>query len=581
MTYVAVLIAGSVGLALVARAALVYRGVDGLAFALVLLIGALLVLGIAELFVRARRSSRLLAEVRALPASASPSVLDAASSEVRASLQARIAGIPIPAAPALFSSYLLGLLVMIGLLGTFLGLFETLRGAREALTASTDVAALRVGLAAPMQGLSRAFGSSAAGVAASAMLGVALVFVRRADAHLARAFAAYSAGPLSPMTIAGRTLAALELLAAQGREHAEAAATVLQQAITPRLDAAVARAGEAIDAHVQRWEARSDASSARTRDTLLEAHRAHDARLAALATSLSTLNDTATQNLGLARDASTALHETATSVRDDLGKTAGETAAATAAALEGAITPRLDAAVARAGAAIDEHVERWEKRTETTSAQTRSALLDAHRAEVAALRTAIEGDAARIMTTMNHVVEIAAGGFATRAAQDAGHDARLTSLAESLASLVATVEARTAASETRLAALEGKLATTYEASSELLTERLTTHAQTLEDGVTQNLALVREAADVLRDGGEDLTSVAQLFAGAVDRYREASDRWLSGLTALRTAAEQAARGDAQDLIGAYLDQTREVFDHSMQFQRQLFVELRQLASKGS
>jgi hypothetical protein len=526
MTYVAVLIAGSVGLSLVARAALVYRGVDGLAFALVLLIGALLVAGIGELVVRARRSARLVDEVRALPKTATQSVIDGASVEVRTSLQARIAGVPLPAAPVLFSSYLLGMLVMIGLLGTFLGLFETLRGAREALTASTDVAALRVGLAAPMQGLSRAFGASAAGVSASAMLGVALVLVRRADARLARAFTAYASGPLSPVTIAGRTLTALETLAAlapRAREHAENAAHVLERAITPRLDAAVARAGDAIDAHVARWETRSSA----------------------LAVSLTSLNDTATQNLSLTREAAGAVRATANSVRDDLRTTARDTATATAAALEGAIGPRFDEAVARTGGAIDAHVARWEARTEASATKAREALLEAHRSEIAQLRRAIETDGARI-------VEIATRGLEARAEKDAGHDARLARLAESVASLVSTVEAHTAASEARLAALEEKLAAHYAAS-----------------------------ADVLRDGGEDLTSVAQLFAGAVDRYREASDRWLGGLTALRTAAEQAAKGDAQDLLGAYLDQTREVFDHSMQFQRQLFVELRQLASKGS
>ena len=54
----------------------------------------------------------------------------------------RAAGVPADAGQG-WLPYLLGLLVMVGLLGTFLGLFETLRGAREALGASGDVAALR------------------------------------------------------------------------------------------------------------------------------------------------------------------------------------------------------------------------------------------------------------------------------------------------------------------------------------------------------------------------------------------------------------------------------------------------------
>ncbi|MEO7093028.1 MAG: hypothetical protein ABI175_07250, partial [Polyangiales bacterium] len=300
--------------------------------------------------------------------------------------------------------------------------------------------------------------------------------------------------------------------------------------ISPRLDAAVTRAAGAIDAHVDRWDTRTQARDHERRQQL-------DGVIHSLSTLEKSLAHGVTQNLSLARD----------------------TAHATAAALEGVIAPRIDAAMVRAATSLDAHVEAWDRRNHESSTKTRDLLLTAHR----------------------EVVDVATSGLARRAEQDAGHDARLERLAESLAGLVSTIAAHTVASETRLAALEEKLATTYATSSEQLTERLTTHARTLEEGVTQNLALVREAADVLRDGGEDLTSVAQLFAGAVDRYREASDRWLGGLTALRVAAEQAARGDAQDLLGAYLDQTREVFDHSMQFQRQLFVELRQLAGKGS
>ena len=35
------------------------------------------------------------------------------------------------------------------------------------------------------------------------------------------------------------------------------------------------------------------------------------------------------------------------------------------------------------------------------------------------------------------------------------------------------------------------------------------------------------------------------------------------------------------MLGAYLAQTREVFDHSLQFQRELFVELRALRARTS
>jgi len=68
--------------------------------------------------------------------------------------------------------YLVGLLVMLGMLGTFLGMVVTLKGVVFTLEKTTDLAAMRSGLAMPVKGLGLAFGTSVAGVAASAMLGL-------------------------------------------------------------------------------------------------------------------------------------------------------------------------------------------------------------------------------------------------------------------------------------------------------------------------------------------------------------------------------------------------------------------------
>ena len=216
MTEVFVWVAGGVGLSIVLRAGALYSGTDRLALMLVTLIGTGLALGIVELAMRARRALRFEREIAALPRAPTEADVDAASPEIAAVLRARIAGMPTAAAAPPYASYLLGLLVMIGLLGTFMGLFESLRGAREALGSSGDVAALRSALGAPMLGLSRAFGTSAAGVSASAVLGLALVIVRRSDARLAGALSSYTAGPLASLTVARRTLDALQAIAQQG-----------------------------------------------------------------------------------------------------------------------------------------------------------------------------------------------------------------------------------------------------------------------------------------------------------------------------------------------------------------------------
>jgi hypothetical protein len=78
-----------------------------------------------------------------------------------------------------------------------------------------------------------------------------------------------------------------------------------------------------------------------------------------------------------------------------------------------------------------------------------------------------------------------------------------------------------------------------------------------------------------------MVAVAEMFTGAVDRYREASDRWLDNLGAIEDAIARKDGGEAADLLGAYVAQTREVFDCSLQFQRELFTELRALRAKAS
>ena len=101
--------------------------------------------------------------------------------------------------PAL-APYLVGLLVMLGMLGTFLGMVVTFKGAVFALEASSSLESIRAALAAPIKGLGLSFGTSVAGVAGSAMLGLLsamsrserLHAVRQLDASIPKAFQLFS-----------------------------------------------------------------------------------------------------------------------------------------------------------------------------------------------------------------------------------------------------------------------------------------------------------------------------------------------------------------------------------------------------
>lgn len=88
------------------------------------------------------------------------------------SVRQRIEGERIALPGPVLTPYLVSLLVMLGLLGTFVGLVETLKGVVAALEGSSDLESIRLALTAPIDGLGLAFGTSVAGVAASAMLGL-------------------------------------------------------------------------------------------------------------------------------------------------------------------------------------------------------------------------------------------------------------------------------------------------------------------------------------------------------------------------------------------------------------------------
>ncbi|MGA8785250.1 MAG: DUF802 domain-containing protein, partial [Polaromonas sp.] len=103
--------------------------------------------------------------------------------------------------PAL-TPYLVGLLVMLGMLGTFLGMVVTFKGAVFALEGSTDLHAIRSALAAPIKGLGLAFGTSVAGVAASAMLGLLSTISRRERVDVARQLDSRIATVFRPLSLA-------------------------------------------------------------------------------------------------------------------------------------------------------------------------------------------------------------------------------------------------------------------------------------------------------------------------------------------------------------------------------------------
>ncbi|HEY2624780.1 MAG TPA: DUF802 domain-containing protein [Dyella sp.] len=170
-----------VGLAAVCWIGAGYIGSNPLGAAVASLIGVCYIAGALELYRYRQATSTLQHAVTDL--SAAPSGLGdwlgRLHPSLRNAVRLRVEGerVALPA-PAL-TPYLVGLLVLLGMLGTLLGMMATLRGTGIALESATDLQAIRGSLAAPVKGLGFAFGTSIAGVATSAMLGLLSALCRR------------------------------------------------------------------------------------------------------------------------------------------------------------------------------------------------------------------------------------------------------------------------------------------------------------------------------------------------------------------------------------------------------------------
>jgi hypothetical protein len=192
-------------------------GWNPLAFAVTLVIGAIYLTGALEL----RRYQQATGTVERAVAGLSepPAQLGAwleqlhpgLRNAVRLRVEGERAGLPGPT----LTPYLVGLLVLLGMLGTLLGMVVTLKGTGAALESATDLQAIRASLAAPIKGLGFSFGTSIAGVATSAMLGLLSALCRRERLQVVQALDARIATTLRLHSHAHQREETLKLLQRQ------------------------------------------------------------------------------------------------------------------------------------------------------------------------------------------------------------------------------------------------------------------------------------------------------------------------------------------------------------------------------
>lgn len=347
-----------VGLAVVGWVGVGYVGSNLLALAVILLIAAFYVLGGLELrrFHEATSSlARAAAELSAPPSSLEtwleqvhPSLRNA----VRLRVEGERVGLPGPA----LTPYLAGLLVLLGMLGTFLGMVATLRGTGVALESATDLQAIRASLAAPVKGLGFAFGTSVAGVAASAMLGLLASLCRRERLQAAQMLDTRIATVLRPYSLAHQREESFKLLQRQAdlmpalvdrlqalaesvAKHNEALGERLaagQESFHGRVEAEYRRLAGSVEQSLKE----SLADSARVAGATIQP--AVETAMAGLARETASLHETVTQAVQRQLDALSSRFEASTATVADTWNTALGEHRRTSDALAGDLRTALD-----------------------------------------------------------------------------------------------------------------------------------------------------------------------------------------------------------------------------------------------
>lgn len=257
-----------------------YVGSNPVGLAVALVIAACYVAGAVELH-RYRQATAGLGLAVAEAATAPASLgewLEKVPAGLRNAVRLRVEGERVALPAPVLTPYLVGLLVLLGMLGTLLGMMATLRGTGLALGSATDLQSIRGSLGAPVEGLAVAFGTSIAGVATSAMLGLLSALCRRERLLGVQQLDTRIATTLHVHSQAWQRAEAFRLLQAQA--GLMPALVDRLEAMSAAIEAQSGAAGERLSASQDTFHARAEAAHERLAGSVQEALQASVAQSA-------------------------------------------------------------------------------------------------------------------------------------------------------------------------------------------------------------------------------------------------------------------------------------------------------------
>ena len=603
-------IAFAVGLAVVLWVGFGFIGNSALALAMTVAIAAAFLVGAFELRQFRAGTAALAAALADIPQpleSLAP-WLERVPASLRHAVRLRVEGerggaMPGPA----LTPYLVGLLVMLGMLGTFLGMVITFRGAMFALEGSTDLDAIRSALAGPLQGLGLAFGTSVAGVAASAMLGLMSAIARRERLDVARRLDERIATVLLPFSLVHQRQETFRALQGQARALPDVGAQLL--ALMDKIDARGAQLdARLLERHesLQREMTQVYGELARNVGASLQESLAAGARSAG--ESIVPVMESAMERMTAdgermhARLEASAqrqagafalqLEELQAGVARNLG-TLGEAFAQPIAAME-RMTAEGERVQARLEASAERQAEVFALQLDELQAgvaRNLGTLGEAFTQPIAAMeRMTAEGE--RVQARLEASAERQAGAFARRLDElQAGVARNLGTLGEALeqpiARMLHTVAEVPQAAAAVIGELRQEMAGLAERENLALQERaqLLGHFDTLLQSMQQAGARFTEVIDAQAGKAADaaekvggsaiaVADLAQAFQQAVQQFQAGSEQLAESLRKVEEALERStARSDEQ--LAYYVAQAREVIDLSISSQQAVLQAMRQ------
>lgn len=548
-----------------------------LALAMTVLIGAFYLLGALELWRYGQATSglaRALDEVAEPPANLGDWLAQlpaALQNAVRLRIEGERIALPGPG----LAPYLAGLLVLLGMLGTFLGMVLTLSGTGVALESATDLQTMRDSLAAPVKGLGLAFGTSVAGVAASAMLGLMSALCRRERLQAAQRLDTRIATTLRGYTLGHQRQESFKL---QQQQAALMPALVEQlQSMMARQEAQVRHSGEQLLASQERFQARAESAYRALAESVDESLRQSLSESAHIAAA--TIQPAVESTMSSIARETTALHglvaSTVQQQLDGLSSRFEATTQVVADTWKGALARQdhsSEALAQRMGASLEGFAQTFEQRSASlldTLSQTHAALTERIAGAMAAQIDSVSERLDSAVHSISATGQTAAGHFEQQSASllqalDQAHARQQSQLASrdeqrlgawtgSLTAMAAALQREWAQAGAQTATQQAQICQTLEQTAARISSQAEAHARSTIAEITR---LVQTASEAPRAAADVVAQLRGTLSDSLARdttMLEERSRIMATLNTLldtvqHTSTEQKAAID--DLVAS-------------------------------